>query len=190
MKNSRSGVFRHLLCAGVISLVALAITQAAVAQDSTKTQMPGPEHQKLGFLVGTWKIDRTMKKNQYQPVEEKRMATQTGEWFEGNFWVLCRFKETLPTGPFTELVIVGYDTETKTYSWTSFTSTGHRILFTGTVAGNTWTFVSDSRKEGGKSFKLRGNIVEESPILTTSKWEFSEDGGPWTLFSEDRWTKM
>lgn len=190
MKHSKLGFFRHLLCAAVTLLFTLVVAYPAIAQDNAKTPIPGPEHKRLGFLVGTWQIDRTMKKNQYQPAEEKRACAITGEWFDGNFWVLYRFKETLPTGLFTELVIVGYDTETKTYSWTSFTSTGHRILFTGTVAGNTWIFVSEAKKEGGKSFQLRGTIVEESPTLTTSKWEFSEDGGPWTLFSEERWTKM
>jgi hypothetical protein len=189
MKHSRFAFSCHLLRVWVISLFALAIAHVAVAQEKTNTQMPGPEHKKLGFLVGTWKIERTMKKSPYQPVEERRMATQTGEWFDGNFWMLCRFKESRPTGPYAEVVIFGYDSEAKIYSCHVFTSTGQLIIFTGTVAGNTWTFLNDS-KEGGKSYKLRWTIVEESPTTGSGKFELSEDGGPWTLLSESRRTKM
>jgi len=189
MKHSRFAFFYRLVCAGVISMFALVIAHPAVAQDSTKTQMPGPEHKKLGFLVGTWKIDKTMKKNQYQPVEEKRACTLTGEWLEGNFWVVGRYKELLPTDPYSELLVYGYDSETKTYSCHVFTSTGNLATLTGPATGNTWTFLGDS-KEGGKSHKARWIIVEKSPTTATSKIEVSEDGGPWTLISEDRWTKM
>ena len=189
MKHSRDAFLYPLLRAGVISLFALAIACAAVAQDNTKTQVPGPEHEKLGFLVGTWKIDKTMKKNQYQPVEEKRACTLTGEWLEGNFWVVGRYKEPLPTDPYSEQLVYGYDSETETYSCHVFTSTGNLATLTGTVTGYTWTFLGDS-KEGGKLHKARWIIVEESPTTARDKIEVSEDGGPWTLISESRWTKM
>jgi hypothetical protein len=189
MKHSRDAFPYPLLRAGIVLLFALAIAQPAVAQDNTKTQMPGPEHQKLGFLVGTWKIERTYKKNPYQPVEEKRACTLTGEWLEGNFWVVGRYKEPLPTDPYSELLVYGYDSETKTYSCHVFTSTGNLATLTGPATGNTWTFLGDS-KEGGKSHKARWTIVEESPTTGRDKIEVSEDGGPWVLISESKWTKM
>lgn len=63
MKLSRFAFSYRLLRAGVIVLFTLVIAHPAVDQDNTKTQVPGPEHQKLGFLVGTWKIERTLKKS-------------------------------------------------------------------------------------------------------------------------------
>jgi hypothetical protein len=63
MKHPRFAFFSRLLRAEVILLFALAIAHAAVAQDNTKTQVPGPEYKKLGFLVGTWKIEGTLKKS-------------------------------------------------------------------------------------------------------------------------------
>jgi hypothetical protein len=189
MKHSRFAFFFRLVCTGVISVLALLIAHPALAQDNAKTHMPGPEHQKLGFLVGTWKIERVTKKNLYQPAEDKRGYIQTGEWFDGHFCVLCRLQQILPTRPYGKVSIFGYDSEAETYFCYVFMSTGHRIFYSGTQAGNTWIFVSDA-KEGEKSFKYRWSIVEESPTLTTSKVEFSENGGPWTLGSEGTWTKM
>jgi hypothetical protein len=172
----------------VVVLVSVAVCPT-IAQDAVKTRIPGPEYQKLGFLVGTWRIERATKENSHQPAEEKRAYTQTGEWFDGHFCVLCRLQQTQPTLPYGKVSIFGYDSDTKTYFCCVFMSTGFRLCYTGTRTGNTWTFVGDSR-EGGKSFKYRWTIVEESPTLTASKVEFSEDGGPWTLGSEGTWTKM
>jgi hypothetical protein len=189
MKQLRFNARKHRLLAVVTGILVFAAVCPMIAQVAIKTQVPGPEYQRLGFLVGTWKIERTTKKTPYQPAEEKRAYTQTGEWFDGHFCVLCRLQQTRPTRPYGKVSIFGYDSEAETYFCCVFMSTGHRLCYTGTRAGNTWTFVSDS-KEGGKSFKYRWTIVEESPTLTASKVEFSEDGGPWTLSSEAKWTKM
>jgi len=53
MKYSRDDFPYPLLRAGIVLLFVLAIAHPAVAQDNSKTKMPGPEHKKLGFLVGT-----------------------------------------------------------------------------------------------------------------------------------------
>jgi hypothetical protein len=189
MIHLRFNARKHRLLAVVTGILVFAAVFPTIAQDVLKMQAPGPEYQRLGFLVGTWKIERTTKKTPYQPAEEKRTYTQTGEWFDGHFCVLCRLQQTLPTRPYSKVSIFGYDSEAKTYFCCVFMSTGQRLSYTGTREGSTWTFVSDS-KEGGKTFKFRWTIVEESPTLTTSKVEFSEDGGPWILASEAKWIKI
>jgi hypothetical protein len=172
----------------VAGFIFAAVSRTA-AQDAVKAQAPGPEYQRLGFLVGTWEIERATQKTPYQPAEEKRSYTQIGEWFEGHFRVLCRLQQTRPTRPYGKVSIFGYDPEAGTYFCDVYMSMGQRISYTGTRAGKTWTFVSDS-KEGGKTFKYRWTIIEESSTLTASKVEFSEDGGPWILASEAKWTRM
>lgn len=159
----------------------------AVARPDAVTQGPSPESEKLGFLVGTWKIERA-EKTAYQPTEEMQSHTQIGEWLEGRLFVLCLQQRTPSTGPYGKVSIFGYDPEAGTYFCDVYMG-GQRIYYTGSRAGNTWTFVSDS-KEGGKAFKFRWTIVGESPTLITSKLEYSEDGGPWILASEARWTRM
>jgi hypothetical protein len=189
MKTGRCAFLRHPLCLGVMLLWVLGLARSAVAGLDAVIQGPSPESEKLGFLVGTWKIERTAHKTPYQPKEETRSYTQIGEWFEGHLRALCRLQQTQPIRPYGKVSIFGYDPETKTYFCDVYMSMGPRISYTGTRAGNTWTFVTDS-KEGGKTFKFRWTIVEESPTLTTSKVEYSEDGGPWILASEAKWTKM
>jgi hypothetical protein len=189
MRQLRFNARKHRFLIAVTGIFIFAAVTPTIAQNAIKTQAPGPEYQRLGFLVGTWKIERTTQKNSYQPAEDKRTYTQIGEWFDGHFCVLCRLQQTRPTRPYGKVSVFGYDSEAKTYFCCVFMSTGQRLSYTGTRAGNTWSFVCDSR-EGGKMFKYRWTIVEESPTLTTSKVEFSEDGGPWTLGSEGRWTKI
>jgi hypothetical protein len=189
MRHLRFNAGKQRLLVAVTGILVFAAVCPTIAQDAIKTQAPGPEYQRLGFLLGTWKIERATKKTSCQPSEEKRAYTQIGEWFDGHFCVLCRLQQTQPTHPYGKVSIFGYDSEAKTYFCCVFMSTGFRLCYTGTLTGNTWTFVGDS-KEGGKSFKYRWTIVEESPTLTASKLEFSEDGGPWVLASEAKWTKM
>jgi hypothetical protein len=189
MTRSRFNIVIMLLFTAITVMIAVAADSPSTAQNAPKTQTPGPEFQRLGFLIGTWNIERTTQKNSYQAVEEKRAYTQTGEWFDGHFCVLCRLQQTRPTRPYGKVSVFGYDSEAKTYFCCVFMSTGQRLSYTGTRVGNTWSFVCDSR-EGGKMFKYRWTIVEESPTLTTSKVEFSEDGGPWTLGSEGKWIKI
>jgi hypothetical protein len=178
-----------LLFVAITAVIAVAADSPSTAQNAPKIQAPGPEYQKLGFLVGTWKIERTTKITPYQRAEEMRAYIQTGEWFDGHFCVLCRMQQTRPTRPYGKVSVFGYDSEAGTYFCCVFVSTGQRLSYAGTRAGNTWTFVYDS-KERGMVFKYRWTIVEESPTLTTSKVEFSEDGGPWTLGSEGKWIKI
>ncbi len=189
MKQLRFAARRHRLMATVTGILVSAALCPVIAQDAKETQAPGPEYQRLGFLVGQWKYERTTKAIPYQPAEETRSYTQIGEWFEGHLCVLCRLQQTQPIHPYLKVSIFGYDPDAKTYFCDVYMSVGQRISYIGTRAGNIWTFVSES-KEGGKTFKFRWTIVEESATRTTSHLEFSEDGGPWQLASEATWTKM
>lgn len=53
MKHSRDAFPYPLFRAGIVLLFALAIVYPVVVQDDAKTPILGPEHQKLGFFVGT-----------------------------------------------------------------------------------------------------------------------------------------
>jgi hypothetical protein len=189
MKTGRWASFRHLLCSGAMLLWVLGLARPAVAGPDAETQGSSPESEKLGFLVGTWKIERAIHKTAYQRTEGRQSVTQSGEWLEGRLFVLCLLRQTPSTGPYGKVSIFGYDPEAGTYFCAVYMGMGQRLYYTGSREGNTWTFVGDS-KEGGKTFRFRWTIVGESPTLITSKVEYSEDGGPWILASEARWTRM
>jgi hypothetical protein len=189
MKTERCAFFRHPVCLGAMVLWILGLVSSAFAWPDAVAQGPSPESEKLSFLVGTWKIERAAHKTAYQPAEERQSTIQTGEWLYGRRYVLCLLGQTASTGPYLKVSIFGYDPEAGTYFCDVYMGMGQRTYYTGTRAGNTWTFVSDS-KDGGKTFKFRWTIVGESPSLITSKLEYSEDGGPWILASEAKWTRI
>ena len=156
---------KRLLAIVVLMLV---ITCLAFGQQQTAPPKPGPEVQRLGSLVGTWKTDTGEK--------------VTYEWFDGGFSVVGHVENSGPEGKSTELRIITYDSDAKTYSQYRITSTGPRCTLTrgGTVNGNTWVWPLDGT-ECGESRKCRFSIVEDTPTSFTAKLEVSTGGGPWTV---------
>ena len=60
---------------------------------ATSQQQPAPkpsaEHQKLAYFVGTWTSTGEMKPSPFGP-GGKMTSTETCEWFDGGFAVVCR----------------------------------------------------------------------------------------------------
>jgi hypothetical protein len=153
-----------------------------------QSQEPGPEHKRLGFWVGIWNVEAEAKPNPLFP-GGKYSATMTGEWFEGNFHVVCRYKWTGAMGPYTELNIIGYDAAASSYYIYVIDGFGGNQVFMGTMTGNVWTYVSDMKVEG-KPAKFRWTIIEVSPTIITWKSEISIAGGPWILAGEAKANKI
>jgi hypothetical protein len=189
MKTGRCARFRHPFYLGVMLIWVLGFARSTVARPDAAIQGTSQESEKLGFLVGTWKIERAVHKTAYQLTEVRQSPIQTGEWLQGHLLVLCLLRQTPSTGPYGKVSIFGYDPEAGTYFCDVYMGMGQRLYYAGSREGNTWTFVGDS-KERGKTFKFRWTIVGESPTLITSKLEYSEDGGPWILASDAKWTRM
>jgi len=129
---------------------------------------PGPEVSRLGSLVGTWKTDTGEK--------------VTYEWFDGGFSVVGHVENSGPEGKSTELRIITYNPDAKTYSQYRITSTGPggTLRSGGSVSGNTWVWPLDDA-ECGESAKCRFSIVEVTPTSFTAKLEVSKGDGPWTV---------
>lgn len=151
---------------------------------NTLAQEPAPsaEHQKLGFWIGTWKIEADAKETPLWPAGEY-YANMTAEWFEGEFHVICRYKWTGAMGAYSGLEILGYDSGNSEYYSFSIDGFGAGLVFKGTVKENVWTYVANMRAEG-KDIKFRWTAVDESPGLITWTSELSIDGGPWILGGE------
>jgi hypothetical protein len=118
--------FRRPICLGAMFLWALALALSCAAQRDAATQGPSRESEKLGLLVGTWKIERTAHNTAYHPTEENQSYTQIGEWFEGHLFVLCRLRLTQPTGPYGKVSVFGYDLDAGTYFCDVYMDHGYR----------------------------------------------------------------
>lgn len=168
-----------------LSLACLAFGQAPTEQ----TPKPGPEVQKLGYYLGTWKGEGETKDRPFGPAG-KLSSSMTCEWFTGGFQVVCRGEETGPTGKRAFLNILSYDQEKKAYNEYSISSVGEsEDDRDGALVGDKLTFLING-DSGGKPAKFQYTEVRLSPDLFTYQAEASVDGGPWTTIAEGKITKI
>ena len=172
----------------VIALaVSLCVLGLAGAQGTEGPPKPGPEHKALDSFIGKWTGKAEMKPSPFGPPGPSTW-TETCEWFEGGFHVVCRSEGSGPTGPMKGISIIGYDPMKKVYTYYGVDNSAWADLATGSVSGKTWTFASEMTFEG-KRIWSRFVIELLSPSQQKFRWETSEDGKSWTLVMEGGATK-
>jgi len=169
----------------LVIIIVLAFAVPCLAQ-TAQSPKPGPEVQKLGYYVGTWKSEGEAKAG---PSAGKWSGTMTCEWFAGGFHLMCRGEGTGPEGKTTSLAILAYDAEAKAYTYHAISSRGESGSSKGSLTGSTWTWLWEG-KAAGKPAKYRLTEVEVSPTSSTAKLENSVAGGPWTVIEEGKSTKV
>ena len=158
-------------------------TSLLLAQAPPAPPKPGPEHKKLEYFVGKWTVEGEIKANEYAPAG-KGVSTETATLGPGGFYVECRNEGPLPT----RLAIIAYDSHAKVYTSYYASSVGLVGVGTGTVNGNTWTWMVED-KYAGKSVKGRTTITMLSPTESTSKYEMADGKGDYTTIVEGKATK-
>ena len=121
----------------------------------------------------------------------KFTGSDTCEWFEGRFTVVCRSEGTGPTGPSKSMGILGYNSEEKVYTYYGVDNTAMTMSSVprGTVQGDTWTY-TDEGTMGGATYKSRVTIKEVSPTSYTFRMEMQGPDGKWMPMMESTNTKM
>jgi Protein of unknown function (DUF1579) len=178
-------VFGRLTVSVVVWFVGAQLAAAQAPQAPT----PGPEHQRLGYFVGTWTTEGEMKPSPMGP-GGKTTSTDRCEWFEGRFAVVCYSDGKSPMGASKSIGILGYSTEEKVYTYYGVDNTSMLMASVprGTVAGDTWTY-DDEGMMGGKKIKSRVTIKELSPTAYTFKLELQGPDGAWMPAIEAKSTK-
>lgn len=139
---------------------------------------PGPEVQKLAYYIGTW-VGQGETQGGPFGVAGKLSSKQTCKWFSGGFQVICQGEEKGPTGTRTFLNILGYDSDSKTYTQHSISSRGESEDDKGgSLVGDKLTFLMDA---GDGKTKINYTEVHVSPVKYTYQVEASSDGKLWTL---------
>lgn len=170
--------------------VSLALLSVPVAYgQEPQAPKPGPEHERLGYFVGTWKTVGEMKPGEMGP-GGKMSSTDKCEWFDGRFAVVCHSEGQSPLGPGKSIGILTYLPEQKAYTYYGIDSLGMTMASVphGTVSGDTWTYHEESMM-GGKKVKSRVKIKEESPTAYTFTMETQGADGKWVPVMESRSTK-
>ena len=167
-----------------------AVPLSAAAAQEQQAPKPGPEHQKLAFFVGKWKAEGEVKPGPMGP-GGKMNTTDTCEWFEGHYSVICRSEGTTPMGPSKSIGILGYSTEDRAYTYYGVDNSGMTMssIPKGTRQGNTWTY-NDEGTMGGQKYKSRVIIKELSPKSYSFKMEMQGPDGKWAPMMESMNTKQ
>jgi hypothetical protein len=163
------------------------VSTTALAQPAAAPK-PTAEHQKLGYFVGTWSMTGEMKPSPFGP-GGKMTSTDTCEWFQGNFAVVCHSQGASPMGPMKGIGVMGYNAEEKVYTYYGVDNSPMNMASVpkGTIQGDTWTF-ADEAMMGGQKIKSRFVMKIVSPTSYTMKWE-TEQGGKWASVMEGTVTK-
>jgi hypothetical protein len=166
---------------GVLSFAASSFAQPPMPK-------PGPEHKKLEYFVGNWTSEGEMKPGPMGP-GGKITIHEESTLMEGGFFVVIRSTFTSASmGNGSGIAIMGYDPGEKVYTYSEFNSWGEANRSTGTVEGDTWTWLSDV-KFGPQTMKGRYTMKIVSPTSYTYKFEVSPDGAKWDLVMEGKDTK-
>jgi hypothetical protein len=178
---------RALNLLGLCTALSVAGLQLAAAQ--APPTKPGPEHKRLGYFVGKWNAEGEVKPGPMGPGGKMR-SSDTCEWFEGEFSVICRYEGSGPTGPSKGIGILGYNTEEKVYTYYGIDNSAMTMTSVpkGTVKGDTWTY-TDQGTMGGQKYKSRVTIKEVSPTEYTFRMEMQGPDGKWAPLMESRNTK-
>ncbi len=160
---------------------------AVLAQAQMPTPTPAPELKKLDYFVGTWSTDGDLKPG---PMGSggKVSGTAHDEWMEGNFFLVSHGSFSGVMGKGTEVAIMGFDPDQKMYTYTAFNSMGEHQNATGTIEGDSWTWLGDENM-GGQKMKGRFTMKILSPTSYTYKFELSPDGSNWSTVMEGKGTK-
>jgi hypothetical protein len=178
---------RRLFVTAIMSAVLAGFT--ASAQAPMDMPKPAPELKKLDYLVGSWTMVGEMKPGPMGP-GGKISGTDTWGWMQGNFFLVNHSKfEGGGMGAGSSTAFMGYDTDKKVYTYDEFNSMGEAVHSTGTVEGETWTWLNDA-KVGPQMMKGRFTMVILSPTSYNFKFEILQDGTTWNTVMDGKATKV
>jgi hypothetical protein len=172
--STRSSVAVILIC----GFTALLLAQAPPAPPK-----PGPEHKMLEYFVGKWTVESEIKANGYVPAG-KGVSTETYTLEPGGFYIEHRAEGQIPR----TFGIIAYDSHAKVYTSYYASSVGLVGTSTGTVNGNTWTWMVED-KFAGEAVKGRTTVTTLSPTQYTFKYEMADEKGGYTTIVEGKATK-
>ena len=170
--------------ASLAVILVCGFTALSFAQAPPQLPKPGPEHEKLNYFVGKWKVESEIKANGYVPAG-KAVNTETCTSGPGGFYVECLAEGQLPT----RLAILGYDSHAKAYVSYYASSVGLVGTGAGSVSGDTWTWMVED-KFAGQDVKGRTTVITKSASQQTFKYEMLDSNGRYVTILEGTATKI
>ena len=169
-------------------LIPLLLCVAALGGRQSLSPQPSPEHKRLQFFVGDWKVEGDIKQSAFGPAG-KMTATQHCEWFDGQFHVTCRGEGTELGVKSKDLVIFGYDAAQGVYTRYNIGSSGEGALATAKLDGKIWRW-QGGEKDTTKGMQVRFPATEVSPDSYTFQVDVSIDGKPFVTVLQGKATRI
>ncbi|MGB7556823.1 MAG: DUF1579 family protein [Candidatus Korobacteraceae bacterium] len=158
------------------------------AQAQMEMPKPAAELKQFDVFAGSWVIDVDMKPGPMGP-GGKMTETEHCDWMDGSYYLVCHsdFKSSMFNGSSTSYY--GYDANDKVYTYNAFSSMGEAENAKGTLDGNTWSWMSES-KMGGQTTKNRFILKVLSPTSYSFTFDGSQDGKTWNTVMDGKGTKQ
>lgn len=174
----------------VIALFALVFACVAFGQETPKVSpKPGPEHQKLAGLVGTWTTAGEWVESPFGP-GGKWWGSIDSEWFPGQFAVVRRLEEKDSTGVEAKSMnVIAYDKEAASYTWYGINSLGGTYSNKVEITGDA-LIMKSTAQEKGKTYQIRGTLTGLGTDKLTYVQEYSEDGTVWKHLAHSTDTRV
>ena len=160
---------------------------SVIAQTMPQTPTPSPELKKQDFFAGKWTLEGKTIASSFGPGGQAFRSTESLEWMPGGFFLLAH---SYSEGKLAELTIIGYDSEEKVFTHTSYDSASGKIeRWRGTAGDDTWSWTRDTTIKG-RPGQVRLTIRKTSP----RSYSFVEDvksseARDWSAVAEGTGTK-
>ena len=163
------------------------LTCLLVAQAPQQGPAPRPEQQMMGYFVGDWKLEGTMKVGPTTP-GGPFTSTEHSEWVPGSFFVETHSSMKSPMGNIRGMRVMEYNPADKVYTYNAYNSLGEHQVALGHVQGNVWTWIAEE-KMNGATVNGRYTITLVSPTSYTFKSEVATPSGGWSTVMEGKATR-
>jgi hypothetical protein len=174
-----------------VAAIVLFASNHGVAQSTAAPPTPAAAHERLAFLIGSWRVVETTTAGPMTIPGNTTIRTTTCEWFDGKFQVVCKSDSTMSGGtPLRGLEVFAYDTREHGYTQYYISSSGVGMLTKGNVSGKTWNWGPTANEVRGNTLMATETITEVSPDSWTSRVMVSMDGRPAQLVSEGTATRI
>ena len=156
-------------------------------QATQQMPTPSPEHQRMGYFAGDWKLEGTMKISPNAP-GGPFTSTEHGEWVSGGFFLETHSSMHSVLGDVRGVRVMEYNPADKIYTYNAYNSLGEHLMATGHMQDNTWTWNSDAQLNGVIA-KGRYTITVISPAAYTFKYAVPTATDAWSTVMEGKATR-
>lgn len=162
-----------------------ALLSGVALQAQTPAPKPGPEHQQLQFLAGSWTYEREVKTTPLGAAAKYAAKRSSREILNG-FFVEFQHVMKGPDGESPWMHIDGYDPVAKTIVYAWFGDLGGMGRGTAKVSGNTSSW-EGTGIINGVQYRERGTVTLSADKMSyTTKADMSLDGKSWIPWYEDK----